>query len=251
MNSTINATTPSNDAPSTARSAFSRPAALIGGGIGLVALTAIATTLVVRSPSSSDAARKDTGTMSAQALMTPAAAAAIAAGVATKPDPKLEAKPGTDDGVEPAAKSAPQQEPARAPSSSSKTTTAKPAPARSTTATAAAKPGVCTTCGVIESVTPVEQKGKGTGVGAVGGAVVGGVLGHQMGGGRGKDAMTAVGIVGGGIAGHEIEKRARATTVYQVRVRMDDGSVRTVTQSTAPTVGQKVTMNGQQIRARG
>jgi outer membrane lipoprotein SlyB len=53
------------------------------------------------------------------------------------------------------------------------------------------------------------------------------------------------------MAGHEIEKRQRATTVYQVKVRMDDGSTRTITQSTAPTVGQKVTVEGQQIKARG
>jgi outer membrane lipoprotein SlyB len=87
-------------------------------------------------------------------------------------------------------------------------------------------------------------------VGAVGGAVLGGVIGHQMGGGRGKDAMTAIGVVGGGIAGHEVEKRARATTTYQVKVRMEDGSMRTVTQSTAPAVGQKVTVVGSQLKAR-
>jgi outer membrane lipoprotein SlyB len=61
---------------------------------------------------------------------------------------------------------------------------------------------------------------------------------------------TVLGAVGGGVAGNEVEKRSRATTVYQVRVRMDDGTVRTVTQATAPTVGQNVTVEGSSLRAR-
>jgi outer membrane lipoprotein SlyB len=98
----------------------------------------------------------------------------------------------------------------------------------------------CTTCGVVESVTPVRVKGEGTGLGAVAGGVLGGVVGHQMGGGSGKDAMTVIGAVGGGVAGHEIEKRQRSTTSYQVKVRMADGSLRTVTQAQAPALGQAV-----------
>jgi outer membrane lipoprotein SlyB len=96
---------------------------------------------------------------------------------------------------------------------------------------------------VVESVQAVKKKGEGSGVGAVGGAVVGGVLGHQVGGGRGKDAMTVLGAIGGGLAGNEIEKNVRAETVYTVQVRMDDGSVRTLTQKTAPTVGARVTVD--------
>jgi outer membrane lipoprotein SlyB len=104
---------------------------------------------------------------------------------------------------------------------------------------------------VVESVTPYQQKGEGTGIGAVAGGVLGGVLGHQVGGGDGKKAMTVLGAIGGGMAGHEVEKRQRATTMYSVKVRMADGTLRTVTQSTAPTVGQQVTVEGSQIRARG
>jgi len=98
----------------------------------------------------------------------------------------------------------------------------------------------CRNCGVVEKVVAVKHKGEGTGVGAVAGGVVGGVLGHQVGGGNGKKAMTVLGAVGGGLAGHEIEKQARATTVYKVHVRMDDGTTRTVTQSTAPAVGSRI-----------
>lgn len=98
----------------------------------------------------------------------------------------------------------------------------------------------CRDCGVVEKVVPVKVKGEGTGIGAVAGGVVGGVLGHQVGGGNGKKVMTVVGAVGGGLAGHEIEKQARSNTVYKVHVRMDDGTTRTVTQSTAPAVGARI-----------
>lgn len=84
----------------------------------------------------------------------------------------------------------------------------------------------CAECGVIESVRQVEQRGEGTGLGAAGGAVVGGLLGHQVGGGRGKDVMTVVGAVGGAVAGNQIEKQVKSTTGYEITVRFDDGSSR-------------------------
>jgi outer membrane lipoprotein SlyB len=111
----------------------------------------------------------------------------------------------------------------------------------------------CPDCGVIAAIHEVKQAGEATGVGAVAGGVLGGVVGHQFGGGRGKDAMTVVGAVGGAVAGHQIEKQARAKVVYRVDVRMEDGSLRSITQSTAPTfpVGAKVRVNGNQLVARG
>ena len=121
---------------------------------------------------------------------------------------------------------------------------AKPAPA---TTTAAAD--ICATCGTVESVKTETRKGEGTGLGAVAGGVLGGVVGHQMGGGNGKKAMTVLGAVGGGFAGHEVEKRARSTTVYQVRLRMDDGTTRTVTQQTAPAVGGRFEVEGSTLKA--
>ena len=206
------------DAPLRAGSSFSRPAALIGGGVvALIALTAIATTLVMKppapaTPKGEPGAQASEGTVAAQSLMSTSTGGAKASGKVIDEGPANKA--------------------------------AKPQPSPQRVA------ATCTSCGVVESVTPVTQKGEAKGVGAVGGAVLGGVIGHQMGGGRGKDAMTAIGVVGGGIAGHEVEKRARATTTYQVKVRMEDGSMRTVTQSTAPAVGQKVTVEGSQLKAR-
>ncbi|WP_341893473.1 glycine zipper 2TM domain-containing protein [Variovorax sp. YR752] len=125
-------------------------------------------------------------------------------------------------------------------------TKANPAPAPKV----AAAP-VCQSCGVVESVRSVTKKGEGSGVGAVAGGVIGAALGNQVGGGNGRKAMTVIGAVGGGVAGHEIEKRAKSTTVQQVTIRMDDGSVRTVEQTSAPAVGARVQVEGSRLRALG
>lgn len=90
---------------------------------------------------------------------------------------------------------------------------------------------VCGNCGVISSINQIERAtGEANGVGAVGGAVLGGILGHQVGGGSGRDIATVLGALGGGVAGHNVEKRVRTEKVYEIRVRMDDGSTRTITQ---------------------
>jgi outer membrane lipoprotein SlyB len=106
----------------------------------------------------------------------------------------------------------------------------------------------CTHCGVVESVRAVKQKGQGTGLGAVAGGVVGGAIGNQFGRGGGRTAMTVLGAVGGGLAGNEIEKRARSETLYEVRVRMDDGSLRTLRQRTAPKQGARVVVEGNTLK---
>lgn len=93
---------------------------------------------------------------------------------------------------------------------------------------AAEKSVKCADCGVVESTRQVTSKGQGSGIGAVGGAVVGGLLGNQVGGGRGQDVATVVGVIGGGFAGNEIEKRVKSTSSQDVTVRMEDGSSRVV-----------------------
>ena len=123
---------------------------------------------------------------------------------------------------------------------------ASPAPAPKV----AAAP-VCHDCGVVESVRALTKKGEGSGVGAVAGGVIGAALGNQVGGGNGRKAMTVIGAVGGGLAGHEIEKQTKSTTVQQVTIRMDDGSVRTLEQASAPAVGARVQVEGGKLRALG
>ncbi len=58
------------------------------------------------------------------------------------------------------------------------------------------------------------------------GGVAGGLLGHQIGGGKGKTLATIGGVAGGAYAGHEVEKRVKRHTVYVVAVNMDNGQVR-------------------------
>jgi outer membrane lipoprotein SlyB len=118
----------------------------------------------------------------------------------------------------------------------------------STAAEPAAPVVSCANCGVVESVTAVERKGEGSGVGAVAGTVVGGALGNQVGKGNGRTAMTVLGAIGGAVAGHEVEKRARSTTVYRVKVRTDGGELRTVEHASAPAVGQRVKVEGQKLQ---
>ena len=107
----------------------------------------------------------------------------------------------------------------------------------------------CATCGVVESVNAVQQKGQGTGLGAVAGGVLGGVAGHQVGGGNGKTAMTVLGAIGGGLAGNEVEKRVRSTTLFDVRVRMEDGTVHTFQRAQSLAVGTHVIVEGKTVRA--
>ena len=49
----------------------------------------------------------------------------------------------------------------------------------------------------------------GVGAGTAIGAVAGGVLGHQVGSGRGNDAATVGGALLGGLIGHQVEKDRR------------------------------------------
>jgi outer membrane lipoprotein SlyB len=106
----------------------------------------------------------------------------------------------------------------------------------------------CANCGVVESVSAVQQPGQATGLGAVAGGVLGGVVGHQMGGGNGKTAMTALGAIGGVLAGNEVEKRARSETLFNVQVRMEDGSTRVFQQAQSLATGTHVVVEGSKLR---
>lgn len=94
----------------------------------------------------------------------------------------------------------------------------------------------CPACGVVESIQPVEVRGEASGLGAVAGGVTGAVVGNQFGNGGGRAAMTILGAAGGAYAGNAIEKNVKKGTAWRVAVRMDDGSVRTVSQSSQPSL---------------
>jgi outer membrane lipoprotein SlyB len=108
---------------------------------------------------------------------------------------------------------------------------------------------VCLSCGTVTSVTPIQRDGTGSGTGAIAGGVLGGVLGNQVGGGDGKSIATLLGAIGGGFAGNAVEKKMKKVTVYQIELRMDDGSVRSFEQATPASVGAKVIVEGDSLRS--
>lgn len=177
------------------------------------------------------------------------------AATVTKPAPT--APKVTTKQTAPAAAKAPITTPATAPvvvaQAPSTTPQSSPAPEAASgpapvvVAQAPAKPA-CTNCGTIEAVTPITKEGQGSGVGVIAGGVLGGVVGNQMGKGNGRAATTVLGAIGGGWAGNAIEKNMKKTTAYSVRVRMEDGTSRTIEQSSAPMVGSKVTLDGNTMR---
>ncbi len=83
---------------------------------------------------------------------------------------------------------------------------------------------LCSSCGFISEVHTESRQGKASGVGVVGGAVVGGLLGNRVGGGSGRALMTLGGAAAGGYAGNQIEKNSNKHTVWVVHMVYRDGS---------------------------
>ena len=102
----------------------------------------------------------------------------------------------------------------------------------------------CATCGVIDGYSIVKVQGQNNGVGAVAGGLGGALVGSQIAGRHDRTLGGVIGAVGGGLLGNAIETHQRTVTEYDVRVRMADGSIRTVRQSTVPNVGQRVNIEG-------
>ncbi len=179
---------------------------------------------------------------------------------AARPEPPAAAEPVRPQPPRTKSAAAPQSQraaanpaPAPAPDARAVPERYEPAPQAAAEPPRAAPAPVCLDCGVIESIREVKQQGEGSGVGAVAGGVAGAVLGNQVGGGRGRDLATVVGAVGGAVAGHQIEKRVRTNSSYQITVRMDDGSVRTFTESAPPAwrMGQRVRIQGDRLTSEG
>ncbi|WP_025600154.1 glycine zipper 2TM domain-containing protein [Burkholderia sp. WSM2230] len=105
--------------------------------------------------------------------------------------------------------------------------------------------------GEVVAINTVQSPEPTTGLGALGGAVAGGLVGNQIGGGRGKILTTIAGAVGGGLAGNGIEHAVRKQTTYQVQVRMQDGSYRNFDYQTQPPVqvGERVRVSGDTLTA--
>jgi outer membrane lipoprotein SlyB len=97
--------------------------------------------------------------------------------------------------------------------------------------------------GVVKSIEYTRQNDNHIGLGTLAGAVVGGVVGNQIGAGGGNTAATVIGAGGGAYVGHELEKKNRQNSDgYKITVRMEDGSNQTLTQDNTPNfrVGDRV-----------
>ena len=111
-------------------------------------------------------------------------------------------------------------------------------------------PPACQDCGVVSSITPIKKAGEAGWVGTLGGAAAGGLAGNQFGKGKGNTAMTVVGVLGGALAGREVQKAATSSTVYQVAVNMETGGQRVVTISSAEGLapGTRVHVDGNNLQ---
>ena len=105
----------------------------------------------------------------------------------------------------------------------------KPTPAAAAAASPSVVQGVrlatlCKTCAVVSEVRVETRKGKASGVGAVGGAVAGGVVGNKA--TDGGTLGTVGGAAVGGLLGNAIEKQVKKHKVWDTSVTQRDGSVR-------------------------
>lgn len=107
----------------------------------------------------------------------------------------------------------------------------------------------CHDCGTVQDVKHEKRKGEGGAVGIVGGAVAGGLIGNQFGGGTGKTLATVGGAVAGGFAGNEVQKHVTAKEVWVTHIKMRDGSVRTFEHESQPgwKTGQLVRVQGKTV----
>ncbi len=199
----------------------------IGGGLMALTIIALATTLVVKN---NDAVPDQATTATAAGTSAPLVAANMTpSGDAASPQA----------GATPAA---PVNE-------STRPVHYAPAPvhhenARDNAPQQVAAAPVCASCGVVEGYSAVKIQGQNNGVGAVAGGLGGALVGSKI-GGRGNHTVGGiVGAIGGGLLGNAIESHERTVTEYDVRVRMEDGSTRTVRQAAVPNVGQRVNVEG-------
>ena len=90
------------------------------------------------------------------------------------------------------------------------------------------------------------------GLGAVIGSVAGGVLGHQIGGGTGKDVATVAGALAGGVAGAQVQKNTEKRPGQHIIVEVGNGVAVGITQPADPNlrVGDKVRIDGSGNDAR-
>ena len=84
--------------------------------------------------------------------------------------------------------------------------------------------------GVVESARLVKLEGTKTPIGTGAGAVVGGVAGSTLGGGRGQVITTVLGALAGGLAGSAAEEGLTRKDGVEITVKLDSGNMIAVVQ---------------------
>jgi outer membrane lipoprotein SlyB len=105
--------------------------------------------------------------------------------------------------------------------------------------------------GTVEFVRTQAVPTSGSTLGTVGGAVVGGLLGNQVGQGRGRTLATVGGAAGGAAVGNRMT--SGTDTVWVINVQFDDGANANIEQASQPPVaaGDRVRVtNGGLVRIR-
>jgi outer membrane lipoprotein SlyB len=88
--------------------------------------------------------------------------------------------------------------------------------------------------GTVESIRSETVQNSNQALGTIGGALVGGILGNQVGGGSGRTVATVVGAAGGAYAGNRMT--SGTSLVWVIGIRHDDGTFSTVRQTSGPGV---------------
>ncbi|WP_306518397.1 glycine zipper 2TM domain-containing protein [Rheinheimera sp.] len=104
--------------------------------------------------------------------------------------------------------------------------------------------------GFVRSIQLVDSGTQGLGSGALIGAVIGGVVGNQFGSGSGRKVATGAGLIGGALAGNEIQKRNQGgNQLYRVTVQLQNGQIRHFDYQDIGNlqIGDRVSIQGQQL----
>ena len=80
------------------------------------------------------------------------------------------------------------------------------------------------------SIRPVTLQGSQSGVGTVGGAVIGGIAGSNVGGPRTSGIVGIVGAIAGGLIGNAVERDATQQQAIEILVQLKNGDRRSVIQ---------------------
>ncbi|VWB83622.1 membrane protein [Burkholderia lata] len=219
---------------------------LIATAAGAVIVASLAATAAITGvfPKASSSNEQNGQTQAALIASQPAVDTAAAASAALAAQAKQQAAEQAAAQQKAAAVAQAEPKPAPRPAAPHRRHTTAPQPPQYAQQPSAPAQTYCQSCGTVVAITQTRTPGQSSGIGAVGGAAAGGLLGNQFGNGNGRTAMTIIGALGGGLAGNQVEKQVRAETDYQVQVQMESGATRTFTyRNQQPPFGQ-----GQRVR---